>query len=346
MKADDKSISALVLQLCKEIVAADFRPQFQSLLHDLHLSRGDGEGRGMLGYYARQFGGGFVGLLAIDLARAKLNPNVGILPTLTADEREMLVQIQRELDALLDACGSEIARLRPGISEAIYPYHDLPHGPLSIRELRAPHEVKFLPRGGGDRIVSAIRNSAMSRAIQQTPPFVRNSSDPAKLLRNVAHLERSLRSPQTKKDSDTLFTIAHQPPDSQPRQLLVFHAALAGLRSSFRNIGQLVYQACWEDRLPTIDGSNLIALKGPRVSLTERSLWATIQPSACYFYPEPSEIAYFKSPDGGDQYNGLVEVVAVEHQMSQKAGNLCHLTLHLIDDALNASPLFGTLAQA
>lgn len=299
----------------------------------------------MLGYYARQFGGRFVGLLAIDRARSKLNPNIGELPSLTADERKMLVQIHRESEALLDEGASEIAQLGPGISDAISLYHDLPHGPLSIPELREPLELRFLPNPGADRIVNAIRNSAMCRAIEELPSSIRESGDPTKLARNVAQLEKTLRSPTAKKSSDTLFQIAHQPSASPPRQLLVFHSALAGLRSSFRNIVQLLYQACWEDRLPTIDGSNLIACSGPRVSMTERSVRATIQPSASYFYPESGEIAYFRSPDRGDQYRGLVEVVAVEHHMSQQSGHLCHLTLHLIDDALNSSPLFATLVS-
>lgn len=346
--SQSESVSEAALAACKQVVTHVRRAPVQALLNDLRVSQhADGTpGRGGFGYYAAGMGGQFSGALALDALRAHLSATAGALPPITPDERALLLQIHRELASLNRECISDLAKSHPGIEEAVDPYGALPKGTFRPGELVGAVPCIFISDTARMRLVGAFRQSGLAEGIRSTPAAIAAAMKQSSLRKSVDELERLLRSTAIGKHSNELTAIAFQTAhDFPPRQALRYQAALVGVRSVLRIVNQLIYQAFQVDRLPAVDGDNLVDVKGPSTSVAEHSVEATIQPTAMISHPKPGEIIFFQHPHMPEVCKGLAEIVATRFQMTREAGSLTHLSLHLVDDELNSSPLFRSLSR-
>lgn len=342
------TVSKAAFALCRQVVAAGTRPRVQALLNDLHISEyGDGRhGRGGFGYYASKLGGQFAGYVALDSVRPRLNPTIGALPPITDEERALLVQAHREIVALNAACVGGLAGLQPGLSEAVDPYSGVPADTLRPAESAMPLQDVLLNEAFVRRAADAFQGSALCEGVSRVPSEIRNAFGPAKLKAVVEQLDKTIRSPDVGKHSDELTAIAFQTPHQfPPRIALTYQAALVGVRSALRILDQLVFQAFQVDRLPAVNSDNLIDIKGPSSSVAERVVLVTIQPTLEIAHPKPGEVVFLEHPHLPKSFHGLAEIVGTRYQMSRETGSLINLTLHLVDDNLNPSPLYHSLAR-
>jgi hypothetical protein len=324
------------------------RQSIKTLLPDLQVAQhADGRpGRGGIGYFAPTLGGQFAGYVALDSRRASLNPALGALPAITADERALLVQAHREIRALNDACIGDLRTFEPKLSAAVDPYGTLGGDILRDSEVAAPPASLLLEEATVAAVAEAFQRSSLCDGIRAIPPAVRALFPPEKLSLAVDQLDVMLRRPNIGKQSDEFTAIAFQTSSSfPPRIALEYQAALVGLRSALRVLDQLVFQACYIDRLPALDSENLIKVDGPATSISERIVNVTIQPSGEMSHPKPGELAYFVHPRLGAPFNSLGEIISVRFEMSQETGSVIYLSLHLTDENLNPSPLYSSLAR-
>jgi hypothetical protein len=334
--------------LCKAIVRNPERKKIKELIRDLQISAyADGRpGRGGFGHYASTLAGQFAGYLALDSRRARLSPTIDALPPITASERALLVQAHREVLALNEACVGDLGSLAPGVNRAVDPYGAVGADILQSSEVVTPTQFLLLSPTLAASVAEAFQCGSLCKGLRAVPSTIRAAYSAETLTTAVDQLDQLLRRPNIGKHSGELTAIAFQTsPSFLPRIALSYQAALVGLRSALRVLDQLVYQAFYVDRLPAVDSENLIEIDGPSTSVAERSVTVAIQPSAELARPRPGEVVYLVHPHLGVAFNSLGEIISTRHEMSQETGSITYLTLHLMDENLNPSPLFQSLSR-
>lgn len=317
--------------IAKIIRTAPERGIIRDFIRDVTFRRVNPDGtpinrdRTQIGYYVNELQAQFLGFLILKAQDMKAVQLLRI-PALSEDELHLMARGHKTILAINQALVSPLEVAIPQAAVSVLPYSEYIYNiEPSIKPLGLFEDLDLT------NIVSAFGQHPGMKILRTIPDDISNriTSDHWRHLVHQTFVDLIRR-----KRTDILFDFQPHLIDRSNPAAIVIHAALGllSLRESVRTLNQLLYQAFWQDVLPSISARNIIAVRNSTVTATGPRLRLHTQ-----FVDITSVgiLTYVSSPDLGPSPGGLAVVNGFDTQYSRESGMTTEYELLPVDQYLN-----------